>query len=62
MVKADVISILSQLGCREIPTSENLANLIGVVQFEFRCKPVAAMSLINSGIPQQQRVLERLGC
>lgn len=55
-VKADVISILSQLGCREIPTSENIANLIeGVAQFEFCCKPVAAMSMINSGIPQQHR-------
>lgn len=51
-----MISILSQLGCREIPTSENIANLIeGVAQFEFCCKPVAAMSMINSGIPQQHR-------
>ena len=56
MVKADVISILSQLVCREIPTSEKLANLIeGIAQFEFCCKPVAAMSMINSGIPQQHR-------
>ena len=55
-ITTNLIAILSQLGCRVIPTSENLGEIIeGVAQYEFCCKPVAAMTMINSGIPQEHK-------
>jgi len=55
-VKTDVTAILSQFGCRVTPTSENLRDLIeGVAQYEFCCKPVAAITMINEGIPKAHK-------
>jgi len=54
---------LSQLGCRQMPTPHNLADLIQVVaQYEFCCKPLAAVTMINSGLPMEhKRFWEDLG-
>jgi hypothetical protein len=62
-VQTDVIAILSRLGCREIPTPSNLANLIEqVARFEFCCKPMGVIAMVNSGIPSQHRdYWQRLG-
>jgi len=51
-----LILILSRLGCRTMPTTQNIAELIiGVAKYEFCCKPAAAISLINAGIPEEHR-------
>ena len=55
-LKGELISILSRLGCRVVPTPKNIAKLIlGVAKYEFCCKPAAAISLINMGIPDEHK-------
>ena len=55
-MKSDVISILSRLGCREVPTPRNLAELIvNVAKYEFCSKPAAAITMINCGIPDEHK-------
>jgi len=55
-VEDGLISILSRLGCRTTPTTKNIAELIAeVANFEFCCKPAAAISVINAGIPEEHR-------
>ena len=55
-MKLDVISILSRLGCREMPTPQNLAEIIvNVAKYEFCSKPAAAITMIYYGIPVKHR-------
>ena len=55
-MKTDVISILSRLGCREMPTPQNLAEIIvGVAKYEFCNKPAAATTLIYCGVPEDHK-------
>ena len=55
-MKSDVISILSRLGCREMPTPHNLAELIvNVAKYEFCSKPAAAIAMIYCGIPDEHK-------
>lgn len=55
-VQSSVISILSQFGCRESPTPANLPELImKVAKYEFSCKPIAAITMVHSGIPETHK-------
>jgi len=55
-LKENMLKILSQLGCRQMPTPHNLAGLIkGVAQYEFCCKLLAAVTMINSGLPMKHK-------
>ena len=58
-----MLTMLSQLGCREMPTPQNLADLVqGVAQYEFCSKALAAVTIINAGIPiEHKRLWEDLG-
>ena len=54
-MKSDVISI-SRLGCREMPTPSNLAELIiNVAKYEFCSKPAAAITMIYYGTPDEHK-------
>jgi len=45
--RADMVSILSRYGCRDIPTPANLIELMAkVTRFEFCCKPTAAVAMM----------------
>lgn len=51
-VQEKLLSTLSRFGCRQLPTPSNLKTcLVQVAQFEFCCKPAAAISYMHSGIP-----------
>lgn len=51
-VQEKLLSTLSRFGCRQMPTPSNLKTcLLQVAQFEFCCKPAAAISLMHSGVP-----------
>ena len=55
-VQSAVISILSRFDCREVPTPLNLADLIvKVASYEFCCKPMGALAMIHSGIPEEHK-------
>ena len=55
-IKSDVISILSRLGCREMPTPHNLPELIiNVAKYEFCSKPAAAIAMVYYGIPSEHK-------
>ena len=54
--QADVISILSRMGCREMPTAANLKHLIvQVAKHELLLVPVGAIYALHSGIPTVHR-------
>ncbi len=47
-----LLSTLSRFSCRQIPTPSNLKTCLNqVAEFEFCCKPAAAISKLHSGIP-----------
>ena len=55
-IKSDIISILSRLGCRQMPTPQNLAEIIvSVAKYEFCNKPAAATTMIYCGIPDEHK-------
>lgn len=55
-MKHEVISVLSRLGCRDVPTPTNLPQLIiNVAKYEFCTKAAAAASMMHSGIPDKHR-------
>ncbi len=55
-MKTNLINILARFGCRDMPTPQNLGHLVYVVaQHQFRLLPFAAISTINSGIPDKHR-------
>ena len=48
----DLLSLLSRLGCREIPSPKNLRRLVvEVAKHEFMDKPLRVLYTMNSGIP-----------
>ena len=55
-VVSSLISILSRLGCREVPTPTNLPDLIvQVSKYEFLIKPMGAISMIHAGVPNTHK-------
>ena len=51
-LKNSLIDVLARFGCREVPTNETIrALLIRILHYELLSKPLAAISLMNSGIP-----------
>ena len=55
-MKTDIISVLSRLGCREMPTPQNLAEIVvSVATYEFCNKPAAATTMIYCGIPDKHK-------
>ncbi len=52
-VEEKLLNTLSKYGCRQIPTPSNLKScLLQIARFEFVCKPAAAISLMNYGVPK----------
>lgn len=55
-MKTSTINVLSRFGCREIPTPSNLSHLLyTLAQHQFRSRPFAALSLMNSGVPEKHK-------
>ena len=55
--KNTLMSIFSRYGCRECPTPNNIHSLIeNTARFEFTIKPMAAYSMIGSGIPSEEQL------
>ena len=55
-LRDDLISIFGNFGCRTPPKPATLVQIIfQVSKYELLTKPAAAIALINSGIPDQQR-------
>ena len=53
----NLIDMLARFGCREIPTNETIrAVLIRISHYEMLWKPLAAVTLMNSGIPSVHKV------
>lgn len=51
-----LLEVLSRYGCRTVPTPTNLMSTIEhVAEHEFLTKPAAAISMVNSGIPNAHR-------
>lgn len=54
--KSKVTSILSTLGCREMPTPHNLKRLLcGLARHQFRSQPFAALCSMNAGVPKNHQ-------
>ena len=52
-LQGQLIEILSHFGCRQIPTPNNIQQLInGVARHEFLVKPLRALYTLHSGVPQ----------
>ena len=52
----NLVNMLSRLGCRELPTPQNLSRLIAeVAEHEFAVKPSSALYAMHSGIPNEHR-------
>lgn len=48
----DLLSLLSRLGCREVPSPQNLRRLVvEVAKHEFIAKPLRVLYVMNSGVP-----------
>ena len=48
----DLLSLLSRLGCGEIPSPQNLRHLVvEVAKHEFIAKPLQVLYMMNSGVP-----------
>ena len=55
-LQSKLIYIFSRFGCRQIPTPENIHQLIiGVARHEFLVKPLGALYALNSGVPDEHR-------
>jgi len=55
--KNTLITIFSRYGCRTCPTPENIQSLTeNMARVEFQIKPMAAYSMIASGIPSDERL------
>ena len=52
-LQGQLIEILSRFGCRQIPTPNNIQQLInGMARHEFLVKPLRALYALHSGVPQ----------
>lgn len=57
-VKSSVINIISRFGCRDIPTPDNLKRILSsLAQHQFKSRPFAAITTMNSAIPEKHNVL-----
>lgn len=55
-VRNSIISVLSRYDCRDVPTPSNLSKLLfSIANHEFKIKPFAVLSLMNTGIPDGHR-------
>ena len=55
-IQSTLLDVLSRFGCRQLPTPDNLLSIIErVAEYEFLVKPAAAISLVNSGIPNSHK-------
>lgn len=53
-VKSSIINILSRFGCRDVPTPGNLKRILSsLAQHQFRSQPFAAISIMNTAIPEK---------
>ena len=53
-VQDGLLNTLTRYGCRQMPTPSNLkTSLLQVAHYEFCCKPAAATSMMNSGVPSE---------
>ena len=51
-LQSNLISILSRLGCRQVPSRENITRLVvEVAKHEFIAKPLVALYSLKSGVP-----------
>lgn len=51
-LKTKLLGVFSRFGCRELPTWDNIKDVVNeVARYEFLVKPMAAISKINSGVP-----------
>lgn len=51
-----LIDVLGRFGCKEIPTTDMLVRLVRqIAQYEFVSKPMAPLSAISSGVPENHR-------
>ena len=56
-LKNSLINVLVRFGCREIPTKETIRTLlIRISRYELLSKHLAAVTLMNSGIPSAHKV------
>ncbi len=56
-VQAKLVNLLSRFGSRQLPTPSNLRQqIIQVAKFEFVTKPVAAHTLIHTGISHSEKI------
>ena len=56
-LKNSLIDVLARFGCREIHTKETIRTLlIRISHYELLSKPLAAVTLMNSGIPSAHKV------
>ena len=57
-IQKDILmTIFSRYGCREYPTPKNIHSLIeNTARFEFMIKPMAAYSMMSSGINLEERL------
>ena len=57
-IQKDILmTIFSRYGCREYPTPKNIHSLTeNTARFEFTIKPMAAYSMMSSGIPLEERL------
>ena len=57
-LKNKLVAVLARFDCREIPTIKTIkALLIRISHYEFLSKPLAAVTLMNSGIPSAHKAL-----
>ena len=50
--QTDVVDVISRFGCREMPTANNLNQLlIQIAKHEFQMVPIGALYGLNSGVP-----------
>lgn len=55
-MRADLINILSRFGCRDVPTPQNLDDLLrSLAEHQFRLQPYAALSAMNGGVPEKHK-------
>ena len=56
VVQTEILDVLSQFGCRQLPCPSNLASLLHkAALYEFCIKPAAALASIYSGVPMVHR-------
>jgi len=56
-LRKELVPVLARFNCREIPTNKTIEKIvINISRYEFLSKPLAATTLMNSGIPVAHKV------